>query len=227
MPRIAELRVVRTASPRSLARRVAYWQGLFLLAALERGHPFLPPPALPGYYGAQDILAGFRYGPHGPAAVDALWSRGPNRGASLALPMDHRTSVRNFAMDPGVAHFHRAGVAPRWPRQPDDHHFWSLIMLAVTAGSFLLITWVATKALFLLLQESPVPEDRLAKAMRGIDEDFRVRPPNLAARQRLLRSTMCSLPMVRVPAMSACLTPAKRRIGSPRNIMWWLLWCRK
>jgi hypothetical protein len=24
-------------------------------------------------------------------------------------------------------------------RQPEDHHFWSLIMLAVTAGAFLLI----------------------------------------------------------------------------------------
>ena len=30
-------------------------------------------------------------------------------------------------------------------------------MLAVTAGAFLLITWVATKALFFLLQESPIP----------------------------------------------------------------------
>ena len=34
-------------------------------------------------------------------------------------------------------------------RQPEDHHFWSLIMLAVTAGAFLLVVWVATKALFL------------------------------------------------------------------------------
>ena len=42
-------------------------------------------------------------------------------------------------------------------RQPDDHHFWSLIMLAVTAGGFLLVTWVATKALFFFLQESPIP----------------------------------------------------------------------
>jgi hypothetical protein len=42
-------------------------------------------------------------------------------------------------------------------RQADDHHLWSLIMLAVTAGAFLLVTWVATKALFLLLQESPIP----------------------------------------------------------------------
>jgi hypothetical protein len=42
-------------------------------------------------------------------------------------------------------------------REPDDHNFGSLMMLAVTAGSFLLGTWVATKALFLLLQESPIP----------------------------------------------------------------------
>ena len=42
-------------------------------------------------------------------------------------------------------------------RQPDDHHFWPLIMLAVTAGAFLLVLWVATKALFVFLQESPIP----------------------------------------------------------------------
>ena len=35
-------------------------------------------------------------------------------------------------------------------RRPDNHHFGSLLMLAVTAGAFLLITWVATKALFCL-----------------------------------------------------------------------------
>ena len=40
-------------------------------------------------------------------------------------------------------------------RQPEDHNFWSLIMLAVTAGAFLLVVWVATKALFFFLQESP------------------------------------------------------------------------
>jgi hypothetical protein len=42
-------------------------------------------------------------------------------------------------------------------RQPENHHFWSLIMLAVTVGAFLLVTWVATKALFFFLQESPLP----------------------------------------------------------------------
>ena len=42
-------------------------------------------------------------------------------------------------------------------RQPDDHHFWSLIVLAVTAVAFLLVVWVATKALFVFLQESPIP----------------------------------------------------------------------
>jgi hypothetical protein len=39
-------------------------------------------------------------------------------------------------------------------RQP---HFWLLIMLAVTAGGFLLVTWVAMKALFVFLQQSPMP----------------------------------------------------------------------
>jgi len=42
-------------------------------------------------------------------------------------------------------------------RQPEDNHFWSLIMLAVTAAAFLLVTWVATKAVFFFLQESPIP----------------------------------------------------------------------
>ena len=42
-------------------------------------------------------------------------------------------------------------------RQPDDHHFWSLIMLAVSTGGFLLVTWVATKALFFFLQEDAIP----------------------------------------------------------------------
>jgi hypothetical protein len=42
-------------------------------------------------------------------------------------------------------------------RQSDDHNFGSLLMLAVTAGAFLSVVWVATKALFLNLQESPIP----------------------------------------------------------------------
>jgi hypothetical protein len=42
-------------------------------------------------------------------------------------------------------------------RQPDDHHFWSLIVLAVTAAAFLLVLWVATKALFVFLRESTIP----------------------------------------------------------------------
>jgi hypothetical protein len=42
-------------------------------------------------------------------------------------------------------------------RQPDDHNFGSLLMLSVTAGAFLLVTWVAAKALFFFLQEAPIP----------------------------------------------------------------------
>ena len=41
-------------------------------------------------------------------------------------------------------------------RQPNDHNFGSLVILAVTAGAFLLVTWIATKGLFFYLQESPV-----------------------------------------------------------------------
>ena len=36
-------------------------------------------------------------------------------------------------------------------RQPEDHNFGSLMMLAVTAGAVLLVTWVATKGLFFFL----------------------------------------------------------------------------
>jgi hypothetical protein len=45
------------------------------------------------------------------------------------------------------------GVEERRPRrrERDDHHFGSLLMLAVTAGAFLLVTWIATKALFVFL----------------------------------------------------------------------------
>jgi hypothetical protein len=42
-------------------------------------------------------------------------------------------------------------------RQPDDHNFGSFIILAVMAGAFLLVTWVATKALFFFVQESSIP----------------------------------------------------------------------
>jgi hypothetical protein len=41
-------------------------------------------------------------------------------------------------------------------RQPDSHNFGWLIMLAVTAGAFLLVMRVATKGLFFFLQESPI-----------------------------------------------------------------------
>jgi hypothetical protein len=37
-------------------------------------------------------------------------------------------------------------------RQRDDFNFGSLIMLAVTAGAFLLVAWIGTKAVFWLLQ---------------------------------------------------------------------------
>ena len=42
-------------------------------------------------------------------------------------------------------------------RRADDHYFGSFLMLAVTAGALLLVTWIATKALFVFLQESPLP----------------------------------------------------------------------
>jgi hypothetical protein len=42
-------------------------------------------------------------------------------------------------------------------RQPDGYNFSSLLMLSVTAGAFLLATWMPAKALFLLLQEARIP----------------------------------------------------------------------
>jgi hypothetical protein len=47
-------------------------------------------------------------------------------------------------------------------RQPDDHKFGSLLMLAVTAGAFLLVTWAATKALLFLPPRgsNPMKTDR-------------------------------------------------------------------
>jgi hypothetical protein len=42
-------------------------------------------------------------------------------------------------------------------RQPDDPSFLVAQMLAVMAVAFLLVVWVATKALFVFLQESPIP----------------------------------------------------------------------
>jgi hypothetical protein len=42
-------------------------------------------------------------------------------------------------------------------RPPDDHNFGSLMMLAITAGAFLLVTWVATKAVLFFLQEALIP----------------------------------------------------------------------
>ena len=43
-------------------------------------------------------------------------------------------------------------------RQPDDHDFGSLMMLAITAGAFLLVAMGGHEgALHLLLQEAPIP----------------------------------------------------------------------
>ena len=45
---------------------------------------------------------------------------------------------------------------PPGTRQRNDHNFGSLIMLAVPAGAFLLVTWIATKGLFFFLQKFPI-----------------------------------------------------------------------
>ena len=42
-------------------------------------------------------------------------------------------------------------------RQPNDHNFGSLLMLAVTAGGFLLVVWVATKGALLLTSRGSNP----------------------------------------------------------------------
>jgi hypothetical protein len=60
-------------------------------------------------------------------------------------------------------------------RQPESHHFWSLIMLALMAAAFLLVVWVAIKSLFIFLQESPFPWNRLAKARSCLQRIYRAR----------------------------------------------------
>ena len=66
------------------------------------------------------------------------------RSRNCREPMEEKRPLRRQLDN------HNFGSAP-------VHHFGSLLMLAVTAGAFLLITWVATKGLFLLLQEYPIP----------------------------------------------------------------------
>ena len=52
-------------------------------------------------------------------------------------------------------------------RQREDHNFGSLMILAVTTGVFLLVTWIATKALMVLLQiGSDLLQPGLAKTRR-------------------------------------------------------------
>jgi hypothetical protein len=40
------------------------------------------------------------------------------------------------------------GKSPTSSKRPNEHNFGALLMLAVTAGAFLMVTWVATKGLF-------------------------------------------------------------------------------
>jgi hypothetical protein len=49
-------------------------------------------------------------------------------------------------------------------RQPEDHNFGSLLTLAVTAGAFLLVTWVARRRAFSSSKSLQSLENRLAKA---------------------------------------------------------------
>jgi hypothetical protein len=49
-------------------------------------------------------------------------------------------------------------------RQPEDHHFWSLIILAVTAGGFLLVTRGRQRRSFSSSTKLRSLENRLAKA---------------------------------------------------------------
>jgi len=64
----------------------------------------------------------------------------------------------HFTLSPLVRKLNPDEVEERRPlrRQPNDHNFGSLLMLAVTAGTFLLVAWIATKGLFFFLQESPI-----------------------------------------------------------------------
>jgi hypothetical protein len=50
----------------------------------------------------------------------------------------------------------RRGTTPTIAPPADDQNFASTLMLAVTAGAFLVIAWVATKGLFFFRQESRI-----------------------------------------------------------------------
>jgi hypothetical protein len=42
-------------------------------------------------------------------------------------------------------------------RKPEDHHFWSLTMLAVIAAAFLLVVWVETRTPVVFLRVANGP----------------------------------------------------------------------
>jgi hypothetical protein len=92
--------------------------------------------ARPGTSWLQAVRNSWRRAELNPPAISRLLGIGlrSSRDRFLFLAMQ---STRAFWLIP------LGSIEEKRPmrRQPDDHHFGSLIMLAVTAGAFLLVTW--------------------------------------------------------------------------------------
>ena len=94
--------------------------------------------------------------------IECLWGTTVFAGSGFRLFQISPRMEKNPPLACRIIDLHgRTDVRPveqRWRlcRQPNDHNFGSLLMLAVTAGAFLLVTWVATKGLMFFIQESPI-----------------------------------------------------------------------
>jgi hypothetical protein len=65
-------------------------------------------------------------------------------------PECHSESQEGAVDDFSAAKCHERVERRALRRQPNDHHFGLLLMPPVTAGAFLLVTWIATEGAFLL-----------------------------------------------------------------------------
>jgi hypothetical protein len=104
-------------------------------------------------------------------------------------------------------------------RQPEDHHFWSLIMLAVTASAFLLVVWVATKALFFIAEVEflldALGEIEPGPAMRTLAvsahrEVARGVPSGVRPRRRLCDAAVDAFAARLKPELGSPLAPSRR-----------------
>jgi hypothetical protein len=109
-------------------------------------------------------------------------------------------------------------------RQADDHHFGSLIILAITAGAFLLVAWIATKALIVFLREAPIPLKPVGKGaslLRPAILSLVCSTPQGQDQNRGSRSTCCSLYHGKKWDMAAAVASHLVKV-EPQNEAWWI-----